>query len=231
MALLALVTGPAGAYRIPLNMVLQSHTLLQVPFIMYAPEDAPGAADGMSAAIILDVSATTVLARAEAAASETSISAAEPRIEVLVVEERDLPKIGGRDEQDQELACCTELVRQKYEIECAIDQVFTATAPQGQSLTQSFALPEATNQKVRLTFETNSTSIYYLVLSTCEHDKVRLDGFVTARNAYGWLPGQYYHELPFYTVLLVGYIFIGVGWLYICHRNGLTSFKCTCGSP
>jgi hypothetical protein len=207
----------AAAYRIPLNMVLQSNTLLQVPFIMYAARDAPGASES-SAAIILDVTATTLL---PAAGAEAGAAAEEPRIEVLVVEERDLPKLGGRDDEDRELACCTELVRQKYALaECEVDRVFTASAPEGQFLTQSFALARnATNQRVRLAFATNATSIYYLVLSTCEHDAVRLDGFVTARNAYGWLPGQYYHELPFYTAMLCAYVVIGACWLYICLAN------------
>ena len=88
-------------------MVLQSNTLLQVPFIMYSASDAPGAAAGAGsagAAIILDVSASTVLAAGSASASA---SAAEPRIEVLVVEERDLPKLGGRDDQGRQLAYST----------------------------------------------------------------------------------------------------------------------------
>lgn len=210
----------ADAYRIPLNMVVQTNTLLQVPFIMYNSNDAPGSpSDDGSTSIIFDVTASTVLAGGSGTGTGKALGA-EPLIEVLVVEESDLGKIGGKDKEGRELACCTEQVRQDYDVECKLDRLFTTSKPQGQFLVQTFPLPaNATNKKVRLRFDTNASSIYYLVLSTCEHDSVRIDGYATARNAYGWLPGQYYNELPFYKALLFIYFVIAAFWLYTCFRN------------
>ena len=220
MALISIIIVPSVAYRMDLNFDLQANTLLEVPFIMYNKIDAPatGAPGNGDSKIVLDITASTILQNA--AASNGGVLSNEPKIEVVVLEKQDLPKVGGIGDNNERLLCCTEEVRQKYEIECELDQMFTAAKPTGVFQVQSFVLgANDTNIKVHLEFPTDSTTVYYLLMSTCEHDKARLKGYVSALNPYGWLPAQYYRELPFYLTMLVLYCIAGCVWLYLCVRH------------
>ena len=217
---LLLLALPSTAYRMALNFDLQANTLLEVPFIMYNALDSPATGppgNGLSQ-IVLDITASTVLQNA-AAISGVPLSV-EPRIEVVVIEKQDLAKVGGIGDNNERLLCCTEAVRQKYDIDCQIDQMFFAAPPTGEVQIKSFVLgANDTNVKVLLEFPTTATSVYYLLMSTCEHDKARLSGYVSALNPYGWLPAQYYRELPFYLTMLILYCLVGLLWLYLCVRH------------
>ena len=217
---LLLLALPSTAYRMALNFDLQANTLLEVPFIMYNALDSPATGppgNGLSQ-IVLDITASTVLQNA-AAISGVPLSV-EPKIEVVVIEKQDLAKVGGIGDNNERLLCCTEAVRQKYDIDCQIDQMFFAAPPTGEVQIKSFVLgANDTNVKVLLEFPTTATSVYYLLMSTCEHDKARLSGYVSALNPYGWLPAQYYRELPFYLTMLILYCLVGLLWLYLCVRH------------
>jgi len=210
------------SYRMDLNFDLQANTLLEVPFIMYGKLDSPSTGppgNGVSK-IVLDIHASTVVKNALGVNGQVLV--AEPKIEVVVLEKQDLPKVGGIGDNNERLLCCTEAVRQKYEIDCNIDQMFTAAKPTGVFQVQSFVLgANDSNVPVHLEFPTNATTVYYLLMSTCEHDKATLKGYVTALNPYGWLPAQYYRELPFYQTMLIMYCTAGLVWLYLCikHRS------------
>ena len=210
------------SYRMDLNFDLQANTLLEVPFIMYGKLDSPSTGppgNGVSK-IVLDIHASTVVKNALGVNGQVLV--AEPKIEVVVLEKQDLPKVGGIGDNNERLLCCTEAVRQKYEIDCNIDQMFTAAKPTGVFQVQSFVLgANDSNVPVHLEFPTNATTVYYLLMSTCEHDKATLKGYVTALNPYGWLPAQYYRELPFYQTMLIMYCIAGLVWLYLCikHRS------------
>lgn len=222
LVLLVLLSPPTTqSYRMDLNFDLQANTLLEVPFIMYSAKDSPstGSPGNGKSKIVLDVYASTVLQNVQTSISGAPL-ALEPKIEVVVLEKEDLPKIGGIGDNNERLLCCTEAVRQKYEVECKLDEMFTAQQPTRPMQQQSFVLgTNDSNVHVHLEFPTNDTSVYYILMSTCEHDKVRLSGYVTALNPYGWLPAQYYREYPFYQFMLVAYVITSCVWLYLCIRH------------
>ena len=218
--LLLAALAPVSSYRMALNFDLQANTLLEVPFIMYSKEGSPsvGPPGNGNAKVVLDIKASTVVKNA--LGTNGQILFDEPKIEVIVLEKEDLPKVGGIGDNDERLLCCTEAVRQKYDIDCKLDQMFTAAPPTGQFQIQNFILgANDTNIPVHLEFSINKTSVYYLLMSTCEHDKVALTGYVTALNPYGWLPAQYYRELPFYQTMLILYCLTGLVWIYLCIRH------------
>lgn len=63
------------------------------------------------------------------------------------------------------------------------------------------------------------TGVYILVFSNCgDLTKATVSGTVVARNAYGYLPGNEYHKMPFYGWLLVVYVILAVIWMALSLR-------------
>lgn len=64
-----------------------------------------------------------------------------------------------------------------------------------------------------------TTGVYILVFSNCgDFTEATVSGRVVAKNAYGYLPGNEYHKMPFYGWLLVVYVVLGVIWAALSLR-------------
>lgn len=58
------------------------------------------------------------------------------------------------------------------------------------------------------------TGVYILVFSNCgEFLDGTITGTIIVKNAYGFLPGNEYHKLPFYGWLLLIYVALAVAWM------------------
>jgi len=63
------------------------------------------------------------------------------------------------------------------------------------------------------------TGVYILVFSNCgDFDKATVTGTVTVKNAYGYLPGNEFHKLPFYGWLLLVYMGLALIWMVLSIR-------------
>jgi len=65
------------------------------------------------------------------------------------------------------------------------------------------------------------TGVYILVFSNCGDLNVNdavVSGTVVVRNAYGFLPGNEYHKMPFYGWLSLVYVGLGVIWMGLSIR-------------
>mmetsp|Transcript_32360 Transcript_32360/g.68962 ORF Transcript_32360/g.68962 Transcript_32360/m.68962 type:complete len:522 (+) Transcript_32360:73-1638(+) len=75
----------------------------------------------------------------------------------------------------------------------------------------------AVSKDVRRTVRT--TGVYILVFSNCgDFFEAKVTGTVIVKNAYGFLPGNEYHKLPFYGWLLLVYVGLAVIWLLLSIR-------------
>ncbi|CAJ1361112.1 unnamed protein product [Effrenium voratum] len=64
-----------------------------------------------------------------------------------------------------------------------------------------------------------STGVYILVFSNCGELKGgEVSGSIIARNAYGFLPGNEYHKLPFYGWLSIAYSLMAMTWMCLSLR-------------
>jgi len=63
------------------------------------------------------------------------------------------------------------------------------------------------------------TGVYILVFSNCgDVQDATVQGSVLVKNAYGFLPGNEYHKLPFYGWLSLFYSFAGLIWMSLSLR-------------
>mmetsp|Transcript_39315 Transcript_39315/g.69151 ORF Transcript_39315/g.69151 Transcript_39315/m.69151 type:complete len:510 (-) Transcript_39315:79-1608(-) len=63
------------------------------------------------------------------------------------------------------------------------------------------------------------TGVYILVFSNCgDFSDATVGGSVIVKNAYGFLPGNEYHKMPFYGWLLLTYVFLAVCWMVLSLR-------------
>jgi len=63
------------------------------------------------------------------------------------------------------------------------------------------------------------TGVYILVFSNCgDYADATVSGKVVVKNAYGFLPGNEYHKMPFYGWLLLVYVFLAVMWMVLSLR-------------
>jgi hypothetical protein len=64
------------------------------------------------------------------------------------------------------------------------------------------------------------TGVYILVWSNCgDFNDATVTGSVVVKNAYGFLPGNEYHKMPFYGWLSVFYILLALAWMALCLRQ------------
>lgn len=121
---------------------------------------------------------------------------------------------------DREKFCCTQadkeagkcehrdqlLVQKKVGQSYEDAHVYTATVPISTK-------GEKQESKIRV------TGVYILVFSNCgEFADGTVNGQVTVRNSYGFLPGNEYHKMPFYGWLLTVYIVLTIAWLVLAVR-------------
>lgn len=218
LGLVALLSTCGHAYQFPVHVDLDRDMSFSVPFVMYADSDAPkplafGSHPEWRSEIRLEFDVTTKH-------STDSEQHAEPKIEALIVTQDDVKKIGGSRPDGQVIACCTESVRAEYGLNCTLDTLFVMGEATGEIQTKQVSVPySADQQAVQLSFFTKFTDIYYVMVSTCDHDAIRIDGAFAAQNKFGNLPGQLYQQLPAYFALLIAYIIIGVAWVAVCLCN------------
>jgi len=63
------------------------------------------------------------------------------------------------------------------------------------------------------------TGVYILVYSNCGgYMDATVTGTVIVKNAYGFLPGNEYHKMPFYGHLLIIYVILAVIWMGLSFR-------------
>jgi len=85
--------------------------------------------------------------------------------------------------------------------------------PSGDAHPKDFELPVRTS------------AVYILTFSNCGlKDGATISGSVIVKNAYGFLPGNEYHKLPFYGQLSLFYVTIAVGWMIKSFRSWQTLF-------
>lgn len=71
------------------------------------------------------------------------------------------------------------------------------------------------DRKVKL----RSTGVYILVFSNCgDFVDATVSGDVVVKNAYGFLPGNEYHKMPFYYWLLLAYVALAMVWMMLSLR-------------
>jgi hypothetical protein len=79
--------------------------------------------------------------------------------------------------------------------------------------------PESASQKSDVKMTIRMTSVYILVFSNCgEFSDATVEGSVIVKNAYGFLPGNEYHKMPFYGWLLLVYVGLAVAWMVLSIR-------------
>lgn len=63
------------------------------------------------------------------------------------------------------------------------------------------------------------TGVYILILSNCGlNEQATVSGTVVVKNAYGFLPGDEFHKMPFYGWLLLVYVLLAVAWMALSIR-------------
>lgn len=63
------------------------------------------------------------------------------------------------------------------------------------------------------------TGVYILVFSNCgDYSDATVGGSIVVKNAYGFLPGNEYHKMPFYGWLLLIYVALAVMWMVLSLR-------------
>jgi hypothetical protein len=63
------------------------------------------------------------------------------------------------------------------------------------------------------------TGVYILVFSNCgDYADATVAGSIVVKNAYGFLPGNEYHKMPFYGWLLLIYVTLAVMWMVLSLR-------------
>jgi len=63
------------------------------------------------------------------------------------------------------------------------------------------------------------TGVYILVFSNCgDFSDATVGGSIVVKNAYGFLPGNEYHKMPFYGWLLLVYVALAVVWMVLSLR-------------
>lgn len=69
-------------------------------------------------------------------------------------------------------------------------------------------------------FKVDKSGVHYLLFSSCDPatGKVLIDGSTLWMNPYGFLPGELYHFMPFYGVMSLMYLSLGVLWFILCAR-------------
>jgi hypothetical protein len=75
-----------------------------------------------------------------------------------------------------------------------------------------------------------TSGIYYLFMVNCNirsERQVSITGTVTWMNPYGYLPGEQYPFLPFYGVLSLAYLVLGIWWFTVsaCHWRRLLQLQ------
>eukprot|EP00930_Biecheleria_cincta_P082835 TRINITY_DN72487_c0_g1_i1.p1 TRINITY_DN72487_c0_g1~~TRINITY_DN72487_c0_g1_i1.p1 ORF type:complete len:508 (+),score=83.71 TRINITY_DN72487_c0_g1_i1:122-1645(+) len=79
----------------------------------------------------------------------------------------------------------------------------------------SVSFTSATDQQLPV----HSTGVYILVFSNCgEFSSGEVDGSVIVKNAYGFLPGNEYHKMPFYGWLSMVYTCMAMVWMCMSLR-------------
>lgn len=70
-------------------------------------------------------------------------------------------------------------------------------------------------------YEIKRSSFHQVIISRCvsSNDKLVLSGEFEFKNAYGYLPGQLYAYLPFYTAMSFAYFIASVGWIAFNVKN------------
>lgn len=67
--------------------------------------------------------------------------------------------------------------------------------------------------------DVSKTGVYILVFSNCgDFSDAVVSGTVVVKNAYGFLPGNEYHKMPFYGWLLLVYVGLAVIWMGLSVR-------------
>eukprot|EP00947_MAST-08B_sp_MAST-8B-sp1_P003334 g3334.t1 len=63
-------------------------------------------------------------------------------------------------------------------------------------------------------FPVHETGVYYVVISSCDarQGEFNVVGQSEWRNPFGFLPGEQYGNLPFWTSMLVAYLVLGLAW-------------------
>jgi len=70
-----------------------------------------------------------------------------------------------------------------------------------------------------LPVQVRSTGVYILVYSNCgDFSEATISGSVVVKNAYGFLPGNEYHKMPFYGWLSLIYAAMAVTWMALSLR-------------
>jgi len=65
----------------------------------------------------------------------------------------------------------------------------------------------------------NKTGVYILVISNCgDFREAMVEGTIVVKNAYGFLPGNEYHKLPFYGWFALAYVGLAVIWMSLSIR-------------
>merc|ERR1719284_1495587 len=63
------------------------------------------------------------------------------------------------------------------------------------------------------------TGVYILIFSNCgDFNDAYVSGTVIVKNAYGFLPGNEYHKMPFYGWLLLVYVVLALVWFGLSLR-------------
>lgn len=104
----------------------------------------------------------------------------------------------------------------------APDQLLVQAGPNPEAVgmythTVRFAKPGAIPKDVQV--PVRLTGVYILVFSNCGNFiDATVSGSVVVKNAYGFLPGNEYHKMPFYGWLSLGYAALAVMWLLLTFR-------------
>ncbi|KAG8470707.1 hypothetical protein KFE25_009128 [Diacronema lutheri] len=181
---------------------------------MYAPDDSPtiGPPGNGNSEIKIDVSISRV----------STLSAG--LIQVLVFHSEHLDNVGYLEPgAQQKTYCCTSTLRKLGVPGCeSAGHAIISPGKASEEVWQqdvTFGVNESRSQLLA-DYRVGKSGVHYLFFSSCDPGTgpVLIDGSTVWMNPYGFLPGELFHLLPFFGVMSLVYLGLGVLWSVLCAR-------------
>jgi len=181
---------------------------------MYAFEDSPsvGPPGNGNSQVKIDVTLTRVSAQYSGL------------IQVLVFHSDNLDYVGYLEPgAQQKTYCCTVPLRKQNVPGCtSIGHMIVAPKRSSGEVWQQDVTFDVnqTSSPLLADYKVEESGVHYLLFSSCDPSTgtVLIDGSTLWMNPYGFLPGELFHFMPFYGVMSLLYLSLGVLWFILCAR-------------
>jgi len=193
----------AGIYQV--TQELDRGGLLSINEGVFSPDDAPLSASPGDGRAFVSVQA--------------SVTIKDPHVQgdvqVVIFHSENLPNV-RRQAEDKYAFCCVD-ENSPY---CTPGEVQLNADTSEELEVFTFEFGNGTTAELDETVSVKKSGVWYFYVVNCKADDndAIFEGKVTFMNPYGYLPAQLYPFLPFYGVLALVYIVMGLIWLIVCLR-------------